>query len=60
MFTKSKKHFVSGGCAEYRNIQKEKEQMDLLIKKWGSKIVKLDSRNTKDINPVVKPPIKGV
>lgn len=58
-----------GGCATYRNIEREKEQLRLLQKKWGSKIVKIDktdrshsSKKVKkiDYNPVVKVPIKGV
>lgn len=32
-----------GGCASYRNLQKEKEQLLLLQKKWGNKIVKFDN-----------------
>ncbi len=58
-----------GGCACYRNLKREKEQLELLQKKWGSKIVKIDncdrnhrSGKTKsfDFNPVIKVPIKGV
>lgn len=59
-----------GGCATYRNIDVETEQMKLLRKKWGSNIVKIDNTNrshnltkTKrhlDINPVINIPIKGI
>lgn len=60
-----------GGCAEYRNIETERAQLALLQAKWGSKIVRADnmkaSRNhlTKkrrrfDVNPVIRPPIRGV
>lgn len=58
-----------GGCACYRNLKREKEQLELLQKKWGNKIVKIDScdRNHKtekvkkfDFNPVINVPIKGV
>jgi hypothetical protein len=60
-----------GGCAEYRNMKREQEQFDLLVKKWGGKIVKQDQaershqmtktkRGERDINPVVKAPIRGV
>lgn len=60
-----------GGCAEYRNVEAEMEQLKLLQRKWGSEIVHADSlassRNhltTKnrriDINPVIHPPIRGV
>lgn len=57
-----------GGCATYRNFEREKEQFKLLQKKWGSDIVKEDSSNkgrTKkvkqfDYNPIIKIPIRGV
>lgn len=58
-----------GGCASYRNLEKEKEQLELLQKKWGSKIVKIDncdkshkSKKIKkiDYNPIIKVPIKGI
>jgi len=57
-----KQHTNMGGCADYRTIQKEKEQFDLLQKKWGSKIVKRDngSKTNYDINPIIKVPINGV
>lgn len=59
----------AGGCATYRNYVREQEQLDLLRKKWGSRIVKIDRSNkgkTKkekkriDFNPIVKIPIKGI
>lgn len=60
----------AGGCASYRNIEREKQQLELLQKKWGKKIVKVDTgdrshssgkvRKSLDYNPVVKSPIKGV
>lgn len=58
-----------GGCAIYRNMEKEKEQFKLLQKKWGSSIVRLDTSNKGrskknrkyiDYNPIIKIPIKGV
>ena len=58
-----------GGCAMYRNMEREKEQFDLLQRKWGSNIVKLDRSNKGrskkqrkyiDYNPIIKIPIKGV
>ena len=56
-----KQHTNTGGCADYRTLDKEKEQMALLIKKWGSKIVRQDkSSKGYDINPVIKVPIGGV
>ena len=42
------------------------EHIEMLQKKWGTKIVKLDNSNkskkkkTFDINPIIKVPIKGV
>ena len=59
----------AGGCATYRNLEREKEQLELLRKKWGSKIVQNDiadnlnqkkQRRTLDYNPVIKVPIKGL
>lgn len=62
-----------GGCATYRNYIREKEQFELLQKKWGSQIVKMDKSNNRshnmkkkknenrfDYNPIVRVPIKGV
>lgn len=57
-----------GGCAMYRTMKKEKEQFELLVKKWGTKIVREDKSNkgkTKkqkmfDYNPIIKIPIKGI
>lgn len=60
-----------GGCAQYRNIDKEVGQIKALQAKWGKSIVKMDagksrSHSTKkekakaDINPIIKVPIKGV
>lgn len=62
-------HGKPGGCATYRTVEKERKQNELFRKKWGSKIVRLDSGASKvnrkkeiayDINSVIKPPIKGV
>ena len=52
----------AGGCATYRNVQKETEQFELLQKKWGSKIIQKDnsSRRKFDFNPVLKVPLKGI
>lgn len=61
----------AGGCSVYRTLDEEERQNVLLQKKWGSKIVQRDtlasSRShslkkvrTVDINPIVKPPIKGL
>jgi hypothetical protein len=62
-------HGKPGGCATYRTIQAEKDQLELLQKKWGRSIVRIDSGasavNRKkgqayDLNPIIKVPIKGV
>lgn len=59
----------SGGCATYRNYDNEMNQLRLLQKKWGSKIIKIDNaknQNQKkqskkiDYNPIVNIPIKGI
>lgn len=57
-----------GGCASMRNMIREKEQFELLQKKWGNDIVREDKSNkggTKkqkrfDYNPIIKVPIKGI
>lgn len=58
-----------GGCATYRNYNREKEQLELLQKKWGGQIVKIDhalNHNAKkvkkniDYNPIIHIPISGV
>jgi len=58
---------LAGGCAEYRNVEREMEHNEMLQKKWGSKIVRFDKSNkssgkqkTYDINPIINVPIQGV
>jgi len=59
-------HGNKGGCADYRTISREIQQLELLQKKWGKRIVKNDTtqrgKRTKgfDINPIIKIPIKGI
>lgn len=58
----------AGGCATYRSMMREKEQFEMLQKKWGKAIVSEDNSNkgrTKkvkrfDYNPIIKIPIKGI
>lgn len=59
----------SGGCASIRNHDKEMQQLEALIKKWGNQIVKVDNgvrhgtkrvRKNTDYNPIIKVPIKGI
>lgn len=58
-----------GGCAQYRNMEREKQQFEMLQKKYGSNIVRLDTSNKGrskknrkyiDYNPIIKIPIKGI
>lgn len=57
-----------GGCATYRNREREEQQLSALESKWGSKIVRRDKSNKghsnkvkfDDYNPIIKIPIKGV
>lgn len=58
-----------GGCASYRNYEREEQQLKALQDKWGSGIVKIDTtpnhnakkiRKEIDYNPIIKVPIKGV
>lgn len=57
-----------GGCAAYRNRQREEEQLEALRKKWGGAIVKVDTSNKGrsdkekrlDYNPIINVPIQGV
>lgn len=60
----------TGGTSTYRNLIREQEQIEMLKKKWGDKIVRLDSGKSRshstmkkqgfDINPLIKVPIRGV
>ena len=69
-FYKCKQSVQPGGCASYRNIEFEKAQLLALQRKWGKKIVRIDtnerSHNLKklkkkiDYNPIIKVPIKGI
>ena len=51
-----------GGCSTSRNSKTEKQQFEMLQKKWGTKIVKYDKSSKKsfDFNPIIKTPLKGV
>lgn len=51
-----------GGCAVYRNYVTETKNFELLQKKWGKEIVRIDKNSKKefDYNPIIKVPIKGV
>jgi hypothetical protein len=51
-----------GGCATYRNMDREKQQFFDLQRKWGKDVIARDkgSKRTFDFNPVLKVPLKGV
>jgi hypothetical protein len=68
-FYMAKQSEQAGGCAVQRNYSVEKEQFDLLQKKWGAEIVRRDpspdkshastkTRRVVDYNPVIHIPIK--
>ena len=69
-FYEAKQSAQTGGCATYRNREREMSQLRDLQKKWGDKIVKIDindrshSKKKKtvhiDYNPVIRVPIKGI
>lgn len=44
-----------GGCSVYRVLDNERRQAEIMIRKWGSKIVKYNFN--KSTNPIVKLPI---
>jgi len=59
----------AGGCAAYRNVDREIEQIEALQKKWGKRIVKVDNHirtyqtdkaRPFDINPKVILPVSGI
>lgn len=52
----------AGGCATYRNLEKERSQFEAFQKKWGKDIVQRDykSRRSFDFNPIIKSPRRGV
>tara|TARA_R110001606_G_scaffold9057_2_gene39512 strand:- start:71 stop:814 length:744 start_codon:yes stop_codon:yes gene_type:complete len=51
-----------GGCADYRNLEYEKEQFFALQNKWGKDVIKKDkgSKRSFDYNPIMKVPVKGI
>ena len=61
-------HGNTGGCADYRTVERERQQFDALQRKWGPAIVRRDSGKSKtrkkeqsyDINPIIRIPIAGV
>jgi hypothetical protein len=51
-----------GGCATYRNLEREREQFFLLQKKWGKDIIRRDKKSSRsfDFNPIMKIPVKSI
>lgn len=47
-----------GGSVSFRRLKLEEDQNILLQKKWGKKVIKFDM--SKDIDPIVKIPLKGI
>jgi len=42
---------AAGGCGAYRSLKREKEQAEIMVKKWGKDVVRYDfERST---NPVL-------
>ena len=60
----NKYHYIAGhltakgGCGAYRILDEEKRQAEIMIKKWGNKVVKYDF--SKSTNPRINVPIKGI
>lgn len=68
-FYEVKQSEQKGGCATYRNLDREKEQLKMLQNKWGKDIIRFDfaknnsqrkKRVNIDYNPILKSKIKGV
>jgi len=47
-----------GGCGAYRILDEEKRQSEIMLNKWGSKVVSYNFKKT--TNPRVKVPLKGI
>lgn len=47
-----------GGVVSYRTKQKEVDQLELMVKKWGKRVVKYNLK--KDVDPIIKVPLKGI
>lgn len=57
-----KQSVQAGGCATMRNYVVEREQFEMLQRKWGKDIVRQDKTSKKefDYNPIIRIPISGV
>lgn len=47
-----------GGVVSYRTKQREIENLERLVQKWGKKVIKYNLN--KDVDPIVKVPLKGI
>jgi hypothetical protein len=47
-----------GGCGAYRTMKEEERQSKIMIKKWGSNVIKYDLK--KSTNPRIYIPLKGI
>ena len=54
-YSSSKQHKLKGGCASYRTTEKERDQFELLLKKWPM-MFRRDIKNPNDINPIFRQP----
>jgi len=49
---------MAGGCGAYRVLDEEKRQAEIMIKKWGNKVVRYNLK--KSTNPALSTPYKGI
>lgn len=47
-----------GGCAAWRTMDEERRQAEIMVRKWGPRVVRYDF--TRSVNPIVNVPIKGI
>lgn len=47
-----------GGCGAYRVLDEEKRQSEIMLKKWGEKVVSYNFKKT--TNPRIRVPLKGI
>lgn len=48
----------TGGCGAYRVLDEERKQSEIMLKKWGDKVVSYNFKKT--TNPRVRVPLKGI
>lgn len=64
IFRNNKYYYIAGhltgqgGCGAYRVLDEERKQSEIMLKKWGRKVVSYDFKKT--TNPRVKIPLKGI